>query len=94
MPSIIATPAELEARLDAAIAGVRAAVARRPGFAPLVEIAAQLDRLREAVRGGRRPPQALRDALDFGALASRHVHAAEPDLARDLYEIASWVAYA
>ena len=94
MPSNIANVSEFDRRLEAAIDGVRRVVARDPGFEAMAEIGAQLERLRAATRGGERPAQALRDDLDFGPIASLHAHAIEPALARELYEIASWVVYA
>lgn len=94
MPSSIATFGDLDRRLHTALDDVRRAEARHPDLDALHAIRAQLERLHAETRGGRRPPQPLRDELDFGQLASRHVHPIEPALARDLYEIASWVAYA
>ncbi|APR79700.1 Hypothetical protein A7982_05047 [Minicystis rosea] len=94
MPSMIATFGDLDRRLESARKGVRDAIARHPEIDVLPEIGAQLDALHDETRDGARPSHALRDRLDFGQLASRHLHAAEPALARDLYEIASWVAYA
>lgn len=89
MPSTIATQRELERRLDAAIDETRRAAERHPDVEAMAEILAQLGALRAA-----RAPVEVRDALDFGQIASREVHAIEPELARELYEIASWVAYA
>lgn len=94
MPSTIATSAELVRRLDAALGDVQRACERRPSLASLPEIRRQLERLRAALRESERPPRALRDELDFGQLASRDLDAVEPALARELFEIASWVAYA
>ena len=91
---MIATFGDLDHRLQAALAGARDAAARHPGIDVLPEILAQLEALHRETRDGGRPSQALRAELDFGQLASRHLHAVEPALARDLYEIASWVAYA
>lgn len=94
MPSVIASFGELERRLRSALGEVDRAAARRPEIPALRAIRAQLDELQRATAGGEPPPRALRDKLDFGQLASLHLHASEPELARDLYEIASWVVYA
>jgi hypothetical protein len=94
MPSQIDTFDELERRLAGALDAVRRAAPPPAAAEVMAEIGAQLERLRAAARGGRRPPQALRDELDFGHLASRHAHAMDPALARELCEIASWVVYA
>lgn len=94
MPSNIATVAELDRRLDAARESVRRVLEAEPGLEVMAEIGAQLERLRAGTPRGERPPRALRDALDFGQLTSRHAHRMEPALANELLELASWVVYA
>lgn len=94
MPSVIASFGELDRRLSAALDGVARAATRHPDLPALPAIREQLEALQRAAREGERLPPSLRDDLDFGALASRHLHPIDPALAGELYEIASFAIYA
>jgi hypothetical protein len=61
-----------------------------PVFASMRE---QLAVLEGVVAKGTPPDRATRDRLSFGLLASQHLHETDPDLAEELYALASWVTH-
>lgn len=83
---------ELQRRLAAALPRVQAIAAAEPERA-LASIALQLEALAGWVKDGAAPTQEQKDRLNFGLLASRHLDDLDPDLAAELYDIASWVTY-
>ena len=81
---------ELQRRLAAALPRAQAVAAATPERA-LASIALQLEALAGWTRDGAPPTQDQKDRLNFGLLASRHLDDLDPDLAAELYDIASWV---
>jgi hypothetical protein len=93
MLSSITSFQEFDQRLAKAMTGMDALIAKYPGDPALESIKKQLEALHSWTRDGKKPAQADKDKLNFGLLASRNVDELDADLARDLYALASYVAY-
>lgn len=83
---------ELQRRLAAVIPRVEVVAQATPERA-IRSIALQLEALARWTEDGEPPTQEQKDRLNFGLLASRHLDDLDPELAAELYDIASWVTY-
>ena len=87
------TSDELDTRLCRALVEMDRVVKARPGERELLSIKLQLEALFQWTRGGAKLTLQQKGELDFGLLASRYLDDIEPDLARELCEIASYVTH-
>ena len=88
----ITSYAEFERRLKGAIPAIDAIAAKYPESA-LLSIQKQLHALEEWTRGGTKPTDSQRSSLSFGMLADRYLDDLDQPLARQLYDLASYVIY-
>lgn len=93
MPPSIVSRAEFQRRLVKVTETLRTQTIASPGDAASKAILGQLEAVAVMTRDGRRPTVEERHALDFGSIASRTLHDREPEMARELYELASFVMY-
>mgnify|MGYP001551796132 CR=1 FL=1 len=93
MPSSLKNYAAFRAALDGAILKTAGIAGEYPDDRAIASILGQMQQLKDWTENETVPTQGQKDALNFGALASRNLDDIDGDLVQSICEVASYVIY-